>query len=521
MLPRLLSLDWGSVVFHLNGYGFAIFSGTLAALLVSLGRAKDAGLPVRPLLRVFMLAVAGLFAGAKLAYVLQYGVWSFPGGWVFYGGLIGGTAAAVAASRRFGLPVLPVAELGVPCALLAAAFGRLGCFFAGCCYGTVWDGGLRYPARSHAWKDQVRSGLIAADSPYSLPTVPAPLLESAALLAIFVAASLCGRRGARPGRVLATCGLLYSIWRLIAESWRGDHAPFCGPFTFSQGISVFVFIGAAALLFLKPSSGPRRSAGRPDGAPWGQVAAILLLVAVVTGGVGCSAKERRHTANEIGEKVIDESGDCMGDCIGDCTQACVDDCTKTNCHGGENGERTAAEPENKAPQFRLPPIEPGRNYTARLMIQGMLNQQEVSVLIAGDFQVREKDATGALPIDVQLAELELRFGPDRISSAAGTLEMRVDPKGRAVIRKATLSDEALSVLKAMEPLNSDFFTVESDSVPHQRWSDRLKRELEIPDPRGECQGEFRLGNERRPFKILAFITRAPGGERRVHWLLRH
>ena len=45
-------------------------------------------------------------------------------------------------------------------------------------------------------------------------------------------------------------------------------------------------------------------------------------------------------------------------------------------------------------------------------------------------------------------------------------------------------------------------------------------ELEVPDPRAECQGEFVFGKETRPFQVLAFITRAPGGERRIHWLLR-
>src|SRR5205814_7691334 len=119
------------------------------------------------------------------------------GGLVFYGGMIGGTATALAACRRYGLPALAVADLGVPCALLAAAFGRLGCFFGGCCFGGVRDGGVTYPAGSHPWKHQLAAGQIGADALRSLPTMPAPLLESGALLLIFVAASLLWRRGSR------------------------------------------------------------------------------------------------------------------------------------------------------------------------------------------------------------------------------------------------------------------------------------------------------------------------------------
>jgi len=67
----------------------------------------------------------------------------------------------------------------------------------------------------------------------------------------------------------------------------------------------------------------------------------------------------------------------------------------------------------------------------------------------------------------------------------------------------------------MEPVNHDFFEITTSVAPNQRWSERLRRELEVPDPRAECQGELVLGKESRPFQVLAFITRAPGGERRV------
>jgi len=520
MLPRLLSLEWGSFVVHLNGYGFAVFCGTLAALLIALRRATDASLPRRPLIKVFAVAVAGLFAGAKFAYALQYGIWSFPGGWVFYGGMIGGTAAALVACRRWKLPPLAVADLGVPCALLAAAFGRVGCFFAGCCYGTVWDGGVCYPARSHAWKQQVQAGLLAPDALRSLPTVPAPLLEAAALLAIFVVASFVWRRR---GRALATCGLLYAVWRFIAEFWRGDNASYWGwGLTFSQGISLALLAGSIALLRARPRS--EAAPARAD-AGWPvlpQVATILLAVAVLTGGVGCSAKQRQRAANEIGEAVIDETGDCIGDCIGDCTSACIDDCTETNCRGAgnQNGERTAADPDPKGPRFRLPPLETGRKYSARLSIQGVVNVQDVALVIEGEFQAYEKEPGGVLPIRVLVSRLDLRFGSDRISSPAGELWIRVSPTGSTAVRNSTLPNEVVSVLKAMEPVNHDFFEIETTVAPQQRWSDRLHHELEVPDPRAECQGELVLGKESHPFQVLAFITRTPGGERRVHWLLR-
>lgn len=148
MLPRLLSIAWGDLVFHLNGYGFSIVCGSVAALLILLRRARTAGFPVRPLLWVVMLAVAGGFVGARLAFALQYGRSPLAGGWVLYGGLLGGAGTALVAARRLGLPPLSVADLATPCLLLAAAFGRVGCFFAGCCFGAVWEDGVSYAGTS-------------------------------------------------------------------------------------------------------------------------------------------------------------------------------------------------------------------------------------------------------------------------------------------------------------------------------------------------------------------------------------
>src|SRR5204863_7764514 len=95
--------------------------------------------------------------------------------------------------------------------------------FGGGCSGGVRDGGGTYPAGSHPWKQQLAAGQIGADALRSRPTMPAPLLESGALLLIFVAASLLWRRGSRGGLPVAACGILYSTWRFAAESWVGDH----------------------------------------------------------------------------------------------------------------------------------------------------------------------------------------------------------------------------------------------------------------------------------------------------------
>ena len=61
------------------------------------------------------------------------------GGIVFYGGLLGGILGVWLGCRVVGLRVFPVLDLCAPALALGHAFGRVGCLFAGCCYGMPCD----------------------------------------------------------------------------------------------------------------------------------------------------------------------------------------------------------------------------------------------------------------------------------------------------------------------------------------------------------------------------------------------
>lgn len=73
------------------------------------------------------------------------------GGMTFIGGLIGGVAAFLIGyaifHKKFETTLFDVLSF-FPCPILIAhAFGRIGCFFAGCCYGKVSHGpfGMKFP----------------------------------------------------------------------------------------------------------------------------------------------------------------------------------------------------------------------------------------------------------------------------------------------------------------------------------------------------------------------------------------
>ena len=130
-------------------------------------------------------------------------VWE--GGLVFYGGVIAAAAFAFRFARREGWQPARIADLFAPALALGHAFGRLGCFAAGCCYGKEVGGalgsgwGVRFPHGSVAFDQYVAAGL--SPSAFTPRLHPTQLYEAAGELVIFtVLLALRGRARRAPAR---------------------------------------------------------------------------------------------------------------------------------------------------------------------------------------------------------------------------------------------------------------------------------------------------------------------------------
>lgn len=228
MHPILFEL--GPLRFY--SYGLLIAIGFLAANSLAARRAAALGLEPARVQGIALTALAAGLVGGRLGYVLFQ--WELfrnnpleifrldHGGLVFFGGFAGGIAGAVWAIRRAGLPVARTVDLLVPPLAVAHAFGRVGCFLNGCCYGKVtslpW--GVRFPS------DGLRRH-------------PTQLYEMLALLAIFLLLKRIERGDPRPGTVLLSYGASYGLWRFLVEFLRGDNPPF------ALGLTVFQWVGLA------------------------------------------------------------------------------------------------------------------------------------------------------------------------------------------------------------------------------------------------------------------------------------
>src|SRR5262245_1306209 len=206
--------------FTLHTYGLLLAVAFLAGLWVASRQAKRAGLDAN---RVTDMAVWVLIAGlvgAKLMLVVvdwkRYSsnppdLWTiFQSGGVFYGGLIGGILAAAYFVRRYALPAWPTADVLAPGVVVGQAIGRLGCFFAGCCYGK--------PA-SVPWAVTFTDAYANrhVGTPLDVALHPSQLYESLACFLVFLAP-----RKRFAGQVVLTYALLYSVARFGLEFFRGD-----------------------------------------------------------------------------------------------------------------------------------------------------------------------------------------------------------------------------------------------------------------------------------------------------------
>ncbi|MGO8702481.1 MAG: prolipoprotein diacylglyceryl transferase [Candidatus Brocadiia bacterium] len=260
--------------FAIHSYGVMAMIGFLAGLFVARWRARRAGLLPDEITDICVWALLAGIVGSRIAYVLQNTDYFFDtgrpgwsvldllkiwqGGLVFYGGLIGALVVTLLLLRAKKLKVLPVLDVLTPSLALGHAFGRIGCYLHGCCYGVpVHEGawyGCVFPRDALPYLSGVGAPLYI---PPGTPLWPTQLVSAFDLFCIFIILSLFFRHQRRPGEVTALYLLLYSTERFIVEFFRGDtHLP--GQMSEAQWISIGIFIAGAALMTWLKTSTPEK-----------------------------------------------------------------------------------------------------------------------------------------------------------------------------------------------------------------------------------------------------------------------
>lgn len=162
---------------------------------------------------------------------------NFGSGMTFLGGLIGGVVCFLVIYfimyKRYETRLYEALSI-IPCTIVMAhGFGRIGCFFAGCCYGVPTDSflGVTFPGHSQA-------------------VHPTMLYEAAFLFVLFgVFTFLLFKFDFKHNMSLYLVS--YGIFRFLLEFIRGDHrGELLGFISPSQTWSALMVILGVALYFL-------------------------------------------------------------------------------------------------------------------------------------------------------------------------------------------------------------------------------------------------------------------------------
>lgn len=208
-------------------YGLMIMLGFICAVLVGIKIGKRKQLKTEDVLFAFLYGIVGVVIGGKLLYILvslpdliQYRELIFrnkesfisvlQGGFVFYGGLLGGCYGIFRYCRRYGISLSDMFYAVIPGIPLLHGIGRVGCFAAGCCYGIEYQG-IFHVTFSHS-----------PVAPNLVPLFPVQLLESMINFLIFLLLCYLVLKGKKTMELALTYTICYGIMRFVLEFFRGD-----------------------------------------------------------------------------------------------------------------------------------------------------------------------------------------------------------------------------------------------------------------------------------------------------------
>jgi phosphatidylglycerol:prolipoprotein diacylglycerol transferase len=235
----------------IHTYGVFVAIGFIVGLAVATRRARREGINPEQIADLGMWLIISGMLGGKLFHIIffwddflygwrQEGVRSLREGFVFYGGFIVASLTAVAYTTVKKLPFFRVADVFAPSIALGHAFGRMGCFFNGCCYGKPC---------SLPWAVTFPPPHVMA----GIPVHPTEIYEALGNLAIFAGLSAIYRYKRGDGQIWWLYVLSYGVLRFVVEFFRGDYVTYYfGVLTLGQLVAMVMIAVAVIALALLP-----------------------------------------------------------------------------------------------------------------------------------------------------------------------------------------------------------------------------------------------------------------------------
>ncbi len=249
-MPSELLHIYGPLSIHT--YGLFIAIGLLIFTWLILRHPQSGNVVSKDqLIQVIVFGTFAGIAGGRILYLLKnwheldkwyeiFAIWQ--GGLSILGCIVGILMVLPWYLKKHGIPVLPFLDLVGLYTPILQGISRIGCFFAGCCYGV---------SSSLPWAiTYTDSDLIG--TPLCMALHPTQLYSSAAhLLIFFVMYFWLQHVFKKPGQLFMSYLFFTGLQRFVIDFWRADQEFFETLHLFSahQWISLSI-MGAAAFGFL-------------------------------------------------------------------------------------------------------------------------------------------------------------------------------------------------------------------------------------------------------------------------------
>jgi phosphatidylglycerol:prolipoprotein diacylglycerol transferase len=240
---------------EVSGFGIAILMCFVIGQQVAQRELQRRGYDPDPVADMVFAAVVGGLLGAKLYYVVILHHWDAlfdRGGFVYWGGLIGGALAVswVVMRKKFGF--MRMADVSGPAIAAAYAVGRTGCWAVGDDYGRPWRGALAVafpegapPSTASIMAREFGVAIPPGAGPTTVLSVyPTQLLEVVLGLLMFGILWRLRDHEHAEGWLWGVYCVLAGVERFVVEFFRAKDDRFVAGLTYAQVISLaFVALG--------------------------------------------------------------------------------------------------------------------------------------------------------------------------------------------------------------------------------------------------------------------------------------
>ena len=249
--------------FPVYSYGVMLALAFIMGILFAMKEAKRIGENPERILDLSLYVILGALIGGRLGYIIFYLdyylkdpikiLYFRQGGLSFFGGFSIAFLLCLLYIKRTKISFWKFADIAAPSVAMGIGIARIGCFLNGCCFGVVSENyGIKFPSlhMPPVYSQQLKDGLIASGSSYTLPVIPTQLYSF--LYAFLIFFILLGIRKYKKydGYLFLNFLVLYSISRFIIEFFRfyGDNYKMFNYFTITQTILLGVVL--VSLVFM-------------------------------------------------------------------------------------------------------------------------------------------------------------------------------------------------------------------------------------------------------------------------------